>query len=41
LAALWFRGFAEKRLGSVNGDVLGAICELSEVVVLLAACLKW
>ncbi|MBI4964627.1 MAG: adenosylcobinamide-GDP ribazoletransferase [Desulfomonile tiedjei] len=40
-AALWFRGFAEKRLGSVNGDVLGAICELSEVVVLLVACLRW
>jgi adenosylcobinamide-GDP ribazoletransferase len=40
-AALWFRGFAEKRLGAVNGDVLGAICELSEVVVLVVACLKW
>jgi len=40
-AALWFRGFAEKRLGAVNGDVLGAICELSEMVVLVVACLKW
>lgn len=40
-AALWFRGFAEKRLGTVNGDVLGAICELSEMVVLVVACLKW
>lgn len=40
-SALWFRGFAEKRLGSINGDVLGAICELSEMVVLVIACLKW
>ena len=40
LAALWFRRFAEKRLESVNGDVLGSFCELSELVVLLAACLK-
>ena len=40
-AALWYRGFAEKRLGAVNGDVLGAICELSEVVVLVVACLNW
>ncbi len=41
LTALWFRKFAEKRLGAVNGDVLGAICELSEMVVLVVACLKW
>jgi len=41
LAASWFRGFAEKRLGTINGDVLGAICELSEMVVLVVACLKW
>jgi adenosylcobinamide-GDP ribazoletransferase len=40
-AALWFRGFAEKRLGTINGDVLGAICELSEMVVVVVACLKW
>jgi adenosylcobinamide-GDP ribazoletransferase len=34
-ASLAFRAFARARLGVVNGDVLGAACELSEVVVLL------
>ncbi len=38
--ALWFRKFAEIRLGAINGDVLGAICELSEALFLVAATLK-
>lgn len=41
VAASWFRRFAEARLGAVNGDVMGAICELSEAVFLLAASIKW
>jgi len=36
LAVLWFRRMAESRLQTVNGDVIGAMCELSEAVVLLA-----
>jgi adenosylcobinamide-GDP ribazoletransferase len=39
-AALWFRKFAESRLGAINGDVLGAICEISEAVFLVIATLK-
>ncbi len=35
-----FRRFAEGRLGMVNGDVIGAMCELSEAVVLLIVCLR-
>ncbi len=35
LAAKWFRRFAESRLGTINGDVLGALCELSETVFLI------
>ncbi len=38
--ALWFRKFAESRLGSINGDVIGAICELSEALFLVIAILK-
>ena len=34
--ALWFRGFALSRLGVVTGDVIGAMCELSEAVFLIA-----
>ncbi len=33
--ALWFRGFSLSRLGVVNGDVIGAMCELSEAVFLV------
>jgi adenosylcobinamide-GDP ribazoletransferase len=36
-AAKWFRRFAENRLGTINGDVLGAICELSETIFLIIA----
>jgi len=38
LGAVCFRRFAEARLGIVNGDVIGAICELAEGLVLLTAC---
>jgi adenosylcobinamide-GDP ribazoletransferase len=41
LGVLWFRRLAEDRLGIVNGDVLGAVCEFSETIVLVAACFKW
>ncbi len=37
VGALIFRRFAESRLNMVNGDVLGAMCELSETLVLVAA----
>ncbi|MFA6221609.1 MAG: adenosylcobinamide-GDP ribazoletransferase [Desulfomonilaceae bacterium] len=39
-AATWFRTFSESKVGFVNGDVLGSMCELTEVTVLLALCLK-
>jgi adenosylcobinamide-GDP ribazoletransferase len=38
VVARWFKKFAENRLGRVNGDVLGAICELAETVFLVAVC---
>jgi len=41
LGALAFRRFAESRLGTVNGDVIGAMCELTETIVLLVFCMKW
>ncbi|MFH1116128.1 MAG: adenosylcobinamide-GDP ribazoletransferase [Pseudomonadota bacterium] len=41
LGALTFRRFAESRLGAVNGDVIGAMCELSETLVLLSFSVKW
>lgn len=41
-AAYWglffFRRFAENKLGFINGDVLGATCELSETLVLITVC---
>ncbi len=36
-AASWFKVFAQRRLGMVNGDVLGAVCELAEVVFIVFA----
>ncbi len=39
VGSFWFRRFAVSRLGTVNGDVIGAMCELSEALVLLTACL--
>ena len=41
LTALGFRGLAESRLGLVNGDVIGASCEVAETVALLTGSLHW
>jgi len=38
LGSLWFRRVAESRIGPINGDVLGGMCELSEAIVLVAVC---
>jgi len=40
LGAVCFRRFAQTRLGTINGDVMGAICELAEALVLLIACIR-
>ncbi len=40
LGAIWFRNFSDSRLPTINGDVLGAICELSETLFLLIACIR-
>lgn len=39
--AMGFRRLALSRLHVVNGDVIGAVCELSETVVLVIGSLKW
>ena len=39
--AIWFRKVAIARLGALNGDVIGAMCEFSETIVLLVACIRW
>jgi adenosylcobinamide-GDP ribazoletransferase len=41
LAAFWFMRFAESRIGTINGDVIGSVCELSEATVLVVACVTW
>jgi cobalamin synthase len=41
LGAFWFIRFAESRLNAINGDVIGAVCELSEAIVLVVACSTW
>jgi len=41
VGSLWFRRFAEFRLQTFNGDVIGAMGEFSEALVLLAACVRW
>lgn len=41
LGAVGFRRLAESRLQTVNGDVIGAMCELGETIVLLIACVRW
>ncbi len=38
LGLVFFRRFAENKLGFINGDVLGATCELSETLVLITVC---
>lgn len=41
-SVVWgFREFASKKLGFVNGDVIGASCELSETFVLIALNWRW
>ena len=40
LGVMWFRRFADSRLPTINGDVLGAICEFSETLFLLIACVR-
>ena len=40
LGAVCFRRFAQARLGTINGDVMGAICELAEALVLLITCIR-
>jgi adenosylcobinamide-GDP ribazoletransferase len=40
LGSACFRRFAQARLGTVNGDVMGAICELAEALALLIACIR-
>jgi adenosylcobinamide-GDP ribazoletransferase len=40
LGAVWFRRFADSRLQTINGDVLGGICEFSETLFLLIACIR-
>jgi adenosylcobinamide-GDP ribazoletransferase len=39
--AVWFRRFAESRLPSINGDVLGGMCEFSEAIFLAVSCATW
>jgi adenosylcobinamide-GDP ribazoletransferase len=39
--ASWFRRFAESRLPSVNGDVVGGMCEFSEAIFLVVASATW
>lgn len=41
LGSLWFKKLAESRLNIFNGDVIGAICELSEALVLVIGCGRW
>jgi cobalamin synthase len=38
-AGFGLRRLAESRLNMVNGDVIGGVCELSEVCVLVVACI--
>ncbi len=40
LGTVSFRRFAQARLGIINGDVMGATCELAEALALLTACIK-
>ncbi len=36
----WFRSFAQSRLDAVNGDVMGAMCELSEAAFVVAVSVR-
>jgi adenosylcobinamide-GDP ribazoletransferase len=39
--SVWLKRFALNRINAINGDVLGAICELTETILLLAACVSF
>ncbi len=41
LVAVGFRRLAQSRVEVVNGDVIGAMCELSETVFLVAVLVRW
>lgn len=41
VAAMAFRRFAENRLPRINGDVIGAACELAETTTLVVGCVMW
>ena len=41
VGAVWFRRFAESRLETINGDVIGGMCELCETLFLVGVCVKW
>ena len=40
-AVMLFRRFAERRLPRINGDVIGATCELAETTALVMGCWVW
>jgi adenosylcobinamide-GDP ribazoletransferase len=41
LSGYVLKRFAESRLGGINGDVLGASCELAETAALITATVTW
>jgi adenosylcobinamide-GDP ribazoletransferase len=41
VAAIGFRCFSQSRLRVINGDVMGAMCELSETVFLVTLSARW
>lgn len=40
MGSLWLKRLAESRLNTFNGDVIGAMCEFAETLVLLVGCAK-
>jgi adenosylcobinamide-GDP ribazoletransferase len=41
VVAVGFARLSRSRLGGINGDVIGACCELTETLVLVTACIRW
>lgn len=41
VVSICFRRFCLSRLGMFNGDAMGAVCEISETLVLLVCCTTW
>lgn len=37
----WFVGYLRRRIGGITGDAAGAVCYVSQIVVLLCASLRW